>query len=249
MAFDHRASHTHEQPEIKDGMATKILVVDDAPELTQLLKMVLSRQGYQVEVANDGLEGLRKAYDMQPDLILLDIMMPGMDGLEMLARFREFSDVPVLMLTAVGKTPVKIEGLNKGADDYVTKPFDVEELNARIRALLRRAALSAPEITPILSFDAGWLAIDPQARQVTVGGKLINLTPTEYKLLLYLAQNAGQVLTYGQLLDEVWGPGYEDSPDVVKVYVRRLRAKVEPDPATPRYILTHRSAGYCLAKI
>ncbi len=230
-------------------MATKILVVDDAQELTQLLTMVLSREGYQVEVANDGLEGLRKAYDMRPDLILLDIMMPGMDGLEMLSRFRDFSDVPVIMLTAIGKTPVKIDGLNKGADDYVTKPFEVEELNARIRALLRRAALSAPEVSQVLSFDGGWLAIDPNARQVTVGGKLASLTPTEYRLLLYLAHNVGQVLTYGQLLDQVWGPGYEDSPDVVKVYVRRLRAKIEPDPARPRYILTHRSTGYCLAKI
>jgi len=230
-------------------MATKILVVDDALELTQLLKLSLSREGYQVEVANDGLEGLRKAYDMRPDLILLDIMMPGMSGLEMLARFRDFSDVPVIMLTALDKTKVKIDGLNKGADDYVTKPFDTDELKARIRALLRRVALSASEASPILSFDGGRLAIDPHARLVTAGGEPADLTPTEYKLLLYLAHNAGQVLTYEQILDEVWGPGYEDSPEVVKVYVRRLRTKIEPDPSCPRYILTHRSTGYCLAKI
>ena len=230
-------------------MATKILIVDDAPELTQLLKMTLSREGYRVETANDGLEGLRKAYDLRPDLILLDIMMPGMSGMEMLARFREFSDVPVIMLTALGKTEIKIDGLNKGADDYVTKPFDTDELKARIRALLRRAALSAPEESQILSFDSGRLVIDPYARQVTAGGQTASLTPTEYKLLLYLAHNAGQVLTYDQILDQVWGPGYEDNPDVVKVYVRRLRTKLEPDPGHPRYIVTHRSTGYCLAKI
>jgi DNA-binding response OmpR family regulator len=230
-------------------MATKILIVDDAPELTQLLKLALSRDGYQVEAANDGLEGLRKAYDLRPDLILLDIMMPGMSGMEMLARFREFSDVPVIMLTALDKTNVKIDGLNIGADDYVTKPFDTDELKARIRALLRRAALSAPETNQVLSFDGGRLVIDPYARQVTAGGELASLTPTEYRLLLYLAHNAGQVLTFGQILDQVWGPGYEDSPDVVKVYVRRLRAKLEPDPSHPRYIVTHRSTGYCLTKI
>jgi two-component system response regulator RegX3 len=230
-------------------MATKILVVDDALELTQLLRLVLSREGYQVEVANDSLEGLRKAYNFQPDLILLDIMMPGMSGLEMLSRFREFSGVPVIMLTALDKTKVKIDGLNKGADDYVTKPFDADELKARIRAALRRAALSAPEASRILSFDDGRLVIDPQAHLVTVDGKPASLTPTEYKLLLYLAHNAGQVLTYDQMLDQVWGPGYEDHPDVVKVYVRRLRTKIEPDPAHPRYIVTHRGTGYCLSKI
>jgi len=230
-------------------MATRILVVDDALELTQLLKVTLSREGYQVEVANDSLEGLRKAYDFRPDLMLLDIMMPGMSGLEMLARFREFSDVPVIMLTALGKSSVKVDGLNKGADDYVTKPFDTEELKARIRAVLRRAVLSAPEESQILSFDGGRLTIDLYARQVSVGGDPVDLTPTEYKLLLYLAHNAGQVLTYDQLLDQVWGPGYEDNPGVVKVYVRRLRAKLEPDPGHPVYILTHRSTGYCLAKI
>jgi len=230
-------------------MATRILVVDDALELTQLLKITLSREGYQVDTANDSLEALRKAYDLRPDLILLDIMMPGMSGLEMLARFREFSDVPVIMLTALDKTRVKIDGLNKGADDYVTKPFDTDELKARIRALLRRAALSAPAESSILSFDSGRLAIDPHAHLVTADGKPASLTPTEYKLLLYLAYNAGQVLTYGQILDQVWGPGYEDSPEVVKVYIRRLRTKIEPDPSHPCYILTHRSTGYCLAKI
>jgi len=230
-------------------MVTKILVVDDAPELTHLLKMALSREGYQVEVASNGLEGLRKAYDLQPDLMLLDIMMPTMSGLEMLSRFREFSDVPVIMLTALGRAKDRVDGLNRGADDYVIKPFDVEELKARIRAVLRRAALSAPEESRILSFDGGRLAIDPHARQVTVGSEPVNLSPTEYKLLLYLAHNAGQVLTYGQILDQVWGPGYEDNPAVVKVYVRRLRAKIETDPDHPRYIVTHRSTGYCLAKI
>lgn len=230
-------------------MPTTILIVDDKASFRNVVRDYLTEEGFRTVTAENGRDALYAARHEKPDLILLDIMMPGMSGLEMLARFREFSDVPVIMLTAVGKPSIKVDGLNKGADDYVTKPFDTDELKARIRALLRRAALSAPEQNQAFSFDGGRLTIDPHARQVTVGGELISLTPTEYKLLLYLAHNAGQVLSYGQILDQVWGPGYGDSPDVVKVYVRRLRTKIEPDPARPCYILTHRSTGYCLAKI
>jgi DNA-binding response OmpR family regulator len=230
-------------------MAIKILIVDDSAELTLLLQKALSREGYQVEVADNGLEGLRQAHDLRPDLVLLDIMMPGMSGFDMLSRLREFSTVPVIMLTALGEAQKKIHGLDKGADDYVTKPFNMDELKARIRATLRRAALASPDEDQLLSFDGGQLVIDPLSQRVAVQGEPVALTPTEYKLLLCLARNAGQVLTNDQILDQVWGPGYEGNQEMIKVHIRRLRAKIEADPDNPRHILTQRGSGYCLAKI
>ncbi len=230
-------------------VTARILVVDDAPEMTSFLERILTKEGYEVAVARDAQEGLRQVYLFRPDLILLDIMMPEMDGLAMLQRVREFVDVPVIMLTALSQLDNKVRGLDIGADDYVTKPFEVRELKARIRAALRRAELPPASATHPLRFDGGRLLIEPASHQVTVRGQTIDLTPTEYKLLLYLAYNAGQVLTYEQILESVWGPGYEDSLTNVKVYVRRLRQKIEPDPSDPRYILTQWGIGYYLAKI
>jgi DNA-binding response OmpR family regulator len=229
-------------------MATKILVVDDAKETTWLLNRILTDVGYEVEIANNGVEGLRQAYGFQPDLILLDVMMPDMDGWTMLSRLREFSDVPVILLTAVGDELDKVHGLDLGADDYLTKPFGMEELKARIRATLRRVASQPVSEDHILRFDNGDLVIDPSRHQVTVKGQVVELTPTEYKLLLYLAYNAGRVLSFDQILDNVWGPGYEDSTTNIKVYIWCLRRKIETDPNKPRYILTKRGAGYYLAK-
>lgn len=229
-------------------MASKILVVDDAPEMTLFLEQALRRQKYEVAVAHSAREGLRKTHEFRPDLILLDVMMPEMDGWAMLRRLREFSDVPVIMLTAVGNTDSKVHGLDIGADDYITKPFEVQELKARIRSALRRSAAPPTVEAEQLSFDGGRLVIDPGSRQVYSQGQPVALTPTEYKLLLYLAFNAGQVLTFDQILDNVWGPGYEDSPSNVKVYIRRLRQKIEADPRNPRYILTQWGVGYSLAK-
>jgi DNA-binding response OmpR family regulator len=226
----------------------KILIVDDEQEMTQFLASVLAGDGYQLETSNDARDGLRKAYTFQPDLVLLDVMMPGMNGWEMLSRFREFSDVPVLMLTAIQNMDSIVQGLDLGADDYITKPFRLQELKARIRAALRRASLPPNLESGSLQFDGGKLVIDPQAHQVWVRGESVNLTPTEYKLLFYLAQNAGRVLTYDQLLDQVWGPGYESSLTNVKVFIRQLRTKIEPEPSRPRYILTQRGVGYYLAK-
>ena len=228
-------------------MAVKILIVDDEPDLAHFLVKVLQREGFEVESAFDAHQGLRKAYSFQPDLILLDVMMPGMDGWEMLRRLREFSDVPVIMLTAIHGTESVVHGLDTGADDYITKPFQVQELKARIRATLRRASLPPAEDTT-LSFGNGQLVIDPASHLVTVGGQVVDLTPTEYKLLLYLACNAGQVVTYEQILDNVWGPGYEGSQTNVKVFIRNLRRKIEPDPSRPRLLLTHRGVGYSLVK-
>jgi two-component system KDP operon response regulator KdpE len=215
-----------------------------------LLQRSLSEEGYQVEVAEDGHEGLRQAHAFRPDLIVLDIMMPGMDGLDMLRRLREFSDVPVIILTAVNTEQDKVYGLNIGADDYVTKPFGVEELKARIQATLRRVATSSePDKSRILRFNNDQLIIDPASHRVTVQGDEVSLTPTEYKLLLYLAYNAGRVLSYEQILENVWGPGYEDGLTNVKLYVWYLRRKIEQDPSNPSYILTQRGVGYSMTKL
>lgn len=230
-------------------MGAKILVVDDAVELTRFLEGSLVQDGYQVLVAHAAQEGLRQAYHAKPDLILLDVRMPGMDGWEMLARLREFSDVPVIMLTAVNEVGFKVRGLEIGADDYLTKPFEMRELKARVQAVLRRAAPSLVEPGPSLTFDNGRLTITPSSFSVTRHGQEIALTPIEHKLLFYLARNAGCVMTYEQILHNVWGPGYEESLSNVKVYIRRLRRKIEIDPGEPRYILTQWGVGYYLAAI
>ena len=227
-------------------MSEKILVIDDKREMTWLLQRGLEEEGYQVEVAHDGREGLRRAHDARPDLILLDVMMPEMNGWDMLRRLREFSDVPVIMVTAMGEEDDKVQGFDIGADDYLTKPFGMRELVARIRAALRRAALSPSEPGTLLRF--GDLVIDAAARAVTLSGKPVDLSPTEYKLLLYLAYNAGRVLTYEQILEQVWGPGYDESSNNVKLYVWYLRRKIEPDPQNPVYIHTQRGVGYCFVK-
>jgi two-component system KDP operon response regulator KdpE len=230
-------------------MPARILVVDDAPEMTNFLEQVLKKENYEVAVAHSAREGLRQAHVFRPDLVLLDIMMPEMSGWDMLSRLREFSNVPVIMLTAINGTDNKVHGLDTGADDYVTKPFELQELKARIRSTLRRASAVPSETNQFFSFDGGELTVDPQSHQVTCRGEPVSLTPTEYKLLLYLACNAGQVLGYDQILSNVWGPGYEDSPSTVKVYIRRLRQKIEADPQNPRYLLTQWGIGYCLARL
>ena len=227
-------------------MTAKLLLVDDSLDATLLLNRVLTEDGYQVRVANDGIKGLRLAFDFRPDLVLLDVMMPGMDGWTMLRRLREFSDVPVIMLTALGGDESLVHGLDSGADDYLTKPFSMTELKARLRAVLRRAASRASQESRSLQFDGGQLVIDPPSQQVLVRGEVVDLTPTEYRLLLCLAYNAGRLLTTNQILENVWGPGYEDSEANVKLYIWYLRRKIEQDPGNPRYILTRRGGGYYL---
>jgi two-component system KDP operon response regulator KdpE len=230
-------------------MAIKILVIDDSHDTTWLLKRTLTEEDYDVEIALNGLEGLRHAYNFRPDLVLLDVMMPDMDGWTTLRRLREFSDVPVIMLTAIGGEQSLVQGLDSGADDYVTKPFGMEELKARIRAVLRRKGLDDGRQSPLLQFDNGQLLIDPASQRVTVRGEVVSLTPTEYRLLLCLAYNAGRVLTSDQILENVWGPGYEDSAANVKLYIWYLRRKLEADPRQPDYIQTIRGTGYYLADI
>ena len=230
-------------------MTAKILIVDDEPEQTRLLARILTRDGYDVAVAHHAQEGLRRARDSAPDLILLDVVMPGMNGWEVLAHLREFSSVPVIMLTAMGGLEDRVYGLDTGADDYVTKPFEAQELKARMRAVLRRVATASDAAGSLLSLDGGQLVIDLATHQVTGRGEQIDLTPIEQKLLFYLARNVGCVMSYQEILDNVWGPGYEDSLTNVKVYVRRLRKKIEVEPAKPRYILTRWGVGYYLANI
>lgn len=227
-------------------MAAKLLIVDDEPDLRRFLADAMLLEGYEVALAQDARQGLQQVDQFGPDLILLDVMMPVIDGWEMLSRLRKFSDVPVIMLTAIGDTEHRVHGLDIGADDYLTKPFEVKELKARIRALLRRTATSATKESAPLSFDNGRLVLDPGSYRVMVEGEDVSLTRIEHQLLLYLARNAGSVMTYAQILENVWGPGYEDSPSYVKVYVRRLRQKIEVDPSQPRCIQTRWGVGYCL---
>jgi len=225
----------------------KLLIIEDDGKLVEALELYLSKAGYEVITAADGLEGLQKMYAHRPDLIILDVMMPKMDGWEACRRIREVSDVPILMLTARGQEDEKVKGLKLGADDYVAKPFGLKELEARVGAILRRTRLPPPTEEAVLYAD-GELVIDSQRLEVSRGGEPVELTATERRLLFCLAENAGRVLTHEQLLERVWGPEYVDAMDYVKLYIWRLRQKIEDDPCQPRYILTERGLGYRFAK-
>jgi two-component system, OmpR family, KDP operon response regulator KdpE len=227
------------------GEGHAILVVDDDPRMLRLLRLNLERAGYRVATEGDGVAALDRVDLERPDLILLDVMMPAMDGFTFLARLREFSAVPVILLTAKGEERDKVQGLDLGADDYLTKPFGPAELLARVRAVLRRKAQTAEATPSILSI--GDLTIDLARRRVVRRGEEIRLTPTEYKLLRELATNRGKVLLHGELLARVWGPEYRDEVDYLWTYVRYLRQKIEPDPAHPRYLLSEPGVGYVLA--
>ena len=226
------------------GAGHTILVVDDDPRMLRLLRLNLERAGYRVATEGDGVAALDRVDLERPDLILLDVMMPAMDGFTFLARLREFSAVPVILLTAKGEERDKVQGLDLGADDYLTKPFGPAELLARVRAVLRRKAQPGEATPSILSI--GDLTIDLARRRVVRQGEEIHLTPTEYKLLRELATNRGKVLLHGELLARVWGPEYRDEVDYLWTYVRYLRHKIEPDPAHPRYLLSEPGVGYVL---
>jgi two-component system KDP operon response regulator KdpE len=223
----------------------KILVVDDAPEVVESVRLGLMVQWREVEVlaAGTGREGLDLVEREAPDLVLLDIGLPDMDGYKVLEEIRFFSDVPVVMLTARDNTVDKVKGLELGADDYVTKPFNHLELLARIKAVLRRLDMPAPK-SRAPSFHSGDMEMDFDAQEVRVRGERVELTPTEYKLLYHLVRNAGRTLMHGTLLAKVWGRDYVDEVDYLRVYVRRLRDKLGDDPEKPRYIRTERGLGY-----
>jgi two-component system KDP operon response regulator KdpE len=223
----------------------KILVVDDAPEVVESVRLGLMVQWREVEVlaAGTGREALDLVEREAPDLVLLDIGLPDMDGYKVLEEIRFFSDVPVVMLTARDNTVDKVKGLELGADDYVTKPFNHLELLARIKAVLRRLDMPAPK-SRAPSFHSGDMEMDFDAQEVRVRGERVELTPTEYKLLYHLVRNAGRTLMHGTLLAKVWGRDYVDEVDYLRVYVRRLRDKLGDDPEKPRYIRTERGLGY-----
>jgi two-component system KDP operon response regulator KdpE len=221
-----------------------VLVVDDEAPMRKYITTNLKIRGYDVLTAADGGEALKLIAERPFDLLILDIMMPGPDGLEVLARVRRDMDVPVLMLSARGRESDKVEALDAGADDYLTKPFGVEELLARVRAALRRGGSSPRGALPPYGFQG--LEIDFGARRVRRSGQDVSLTPKEYDVLAYLARNAGKVLTHRQVLQAVWGAEYGDEADYVWTYVRRIRRKIEPDQEHPRYVLTEPGVGYRL---
>jgi len=225
-----------------------VLTADDDPHLLRLMMRNLELEGYEVLTASDGQQALEQIKAHAPDLVLLDVMMPRMDGFTVCQQVRTFSVVPIIMVTARGQEQDKVYGLNLGADDYLTKPFGVDELLARVRAVLRRARFTASNraSTPPTS-TIGEITIDYAQHLVTLGGQEVELTPTEYHILAYLAQNAGHVVTQDLLLEHVWGAEYMGESHILQVNVNRLRHKLEPDPAHPRYILTKVGIGYLIA--
>ncbi len=227
-------------------MKARILIVEDEPSLQKSIAFILKKEGYQVQVASDGEEGWKEFSGHRPDLALLDLMLPKMDGLELCRLFRQADDsqkrpsLPILMLTAKGETSDKVKGLRAGADDYLTKPFAMEELLARVEALLRRSQpLSAGK-----EFKMGPLAVDLEERKVSLNGKPVELTFKEFKLLETLMGSPGKVFSRDQLLDEVWGVDFFGDARTVDVHVRRLREKIEPDPSAPSFIKTVKGFGY-----
>lgn len=226
--------------ELKDKLA---LVVDDEIRITTMMRMNLESEGLRVITATNGREALDHLREEMPDIIILDVMMPGMDGFETLRRIRTASQVPIIMLTAKDEESDRIKGLELGADDYVGKPFSHRELISRIKAVLRRHYLPAPATLGHVDVDER-LSIDFNKREVLINGERINLRPTEYRLLYHLVQRAGFVMNHNELLAKVWGPEYHDETHYLRLYVTYLRQKIEVDPANPVYILTERGVGY-----
>lgn len=221
----------------------RILVVDDEERMVRFIRLNLEHDGFQVIEAFRGTQALDKLRSGLPDLVLLDVMMPDIDGFEVLRMLREISAVPVIMLTAKGEEEDRIRGLELGADDYITKPFSPRELVSRVRAVLRRTESASGATHGLIEVDDR-LKLDFDRREVWVEGKLVQLRPTEYRLLYHLVQNAGWVIPHDQLLARVWGYEYRDEPHYVRLYINYLRKKIEKDPANPQYILTERGAGY-----
>jgi DNA-binding response OmpR family regulator len=226
---------------------TTILTADDDPQILRLVTRNLDLDGYEVIAVSDGQAALQQIEAHTPDLVLLDIMMPRMDGFTVTQRVREFSSVPILLLTARGQDQDKIRGLDLGADDYLTKPFSVEELLARVRAVLRRSQLGADAHSLSATTTVGDLEVDYVQHLVRLRGQEITLTPTEYRILAYLAQNAGRVITQDLLLEHVWGTEYIGESHMLQVNINRLRRKIEDDHTHPRYLLTKVGIGYLLA--
>ena len=229
-------------------MPDKILIIEDDASIATLTRLQLESKNYLVQIANNGAEGLRQAYGWQPELVLLDVMMPDMDGWTVCQRLRELSDVPIIFVTAVGQERNIVRGLQLGADDYIIKPFSTKELHARIEAVLRRHR-SATNAPPPPRYTNGWLTVDTDLHEVTIGGKPIDLSPIELRLLTTLVYNEGKVLSHEYLLEQVWGAAYKQERHYLKLYVWYLRQKIEPDVNRPQYILTERGIGYRFTRV
>ena len=223
-----------------------ILVVDDEPEILRAVRSGLTAQGYEVHTAADGAEALKEASTHVPALVVLDLMLPGgADGLEVCRRLREWSQVPIIVLSALGQERQKVAALDAGADDYLTKPFGMDELTARVRAALRRSQATRPaSAEPV--FSSGSLTVDYGRRQVLRGAEEVKLTPLEYDILRYLTQNADRVVTHRLLLANVWGAEYTEETQLLRVHIGHLRHKIEDNPARPRLIITEPGVGYRL---
>ncbi len=231
-------------------MGKKVLIVDDDEALVRLVDQVLTQKGYEVLKASNGQEALRFLFDQRPDLVILDVVMPRMDGWQTCSRIREVSDIPIIMLTGKRRAEEDIvRGLDYGADDYLLKPVGNRELVARVRAALRRAELpSSADTKREITYSDGFLTVDVAERKVIVNGERVKLTPREFRLFALLVENAGRILTHKQVLEKVWGWEYIDDLDYVRIYISHLRQKIEPDPALPRYIITEPGVGYYFQK-
>jgi DNA-binding response OmpR family regulator len=220
-----------------------VLVVDDEPRIIRFVRINLEMEGFRVIEAADGLAAIQQVREKMPDIVLLDVMMPEMDGFETLRMIREISSVPVIMLTVRSSEEDKVRGLDLGADDYITKPFSPRELISRARAVLRRFQSAVPGEAAVLVID-DYLSIDFNTAEVIVAGERIKLRPTEFRLLRHLIENAGWTVPHSTLLSKVWGYEYKDEISYLRLYVNYLRKKIEPDAANPRYIMTERGMGY-----
>jgi two-component system KDP operon response regulator KdpE len=222
----------------------RILIVDDEPQITRVLRRSLTSHHYDVRSAADGESALETFGDWRPDLVITDLSMPNVNGIELCRRLRKLSAVPIVVLSVKGEEKTKVEALDAGADDYVTKPFGMDELLARIRAALRRASEHQTDDPAASVLQAGHFRVDLEARSVTAGDRQIHLTPKEYDLLVYMIRHPGKVLTHRTLLAAVWGGNYVEQTEYLRVFIGQLRKKIEIDPASPRYILTEPWIGY-----
>jgi two-component system KDP operon response regulator KdpE len=218
----------------------RVLVVDDEPQITRVLRTILTSQGYQVRTAAEGEAALTNFTEWRPELVITDLMMPHMDGVELCRRLRSMSNVPIIVLSVKGEEKTKVQALDSGADDYMTKPFGSDELLARVRAALRRSGGDAE----IASFDVGQFRIDLEGRRVHVSGREVRLTPKEFDLFVYMARHPNRVITHRTLLEAVWGEASQEQPEYLRVFMGQLRKKLEQDPSNPRYLVTEPWVGY-----
>src|ERR687888_532906 len=219
---------------------SRVLVVDDEPQITRVLRTVLTSQGYQVQTAAEGEAALSSLNEWHPELVITDLYMPRMNGLELCKRIRAMSSVPIIVLSVKGEERTKVEALDSGADDYVTKPFGMDELLARVRAALRRSSADSE----VASFEVGDFRVDLDGRRVHARGQEVRLTPKEFDLFVYMARHPNRVITHRTLLEAVWGEASQEQPEYLRVFMGQLRKKLEPDPSTPKYLVTEPWVGY-----